>query len=751
MSLVRRVLLRPWVAYTVLAAGLGLTVLLTFYVVQTTRASDDLRFETSVDETRHLIQIRLDTYIELLHAGVALFAASDNVTPAEFSRFAARLQVDHRYPGIQGIGLARRFRPEELLQDDPAFEELRKENATLWPPGRRSEYTAIIVIEPRNPRNRAAIGYDMFSEPTRRAAMERARDTGQPAASAPVTLVQEIEGPYQAGFLIYMPVYRSREVLASVEERRQMLYGFVYSAFRGDDLFTGILAPQRDLGVHVYDGPRADESRLLHARPLMQEPSPHEPLRATVTIDVAGRQWTMVFEGQPHFEGSSPWMAPGVLLGGTLLTLALFWIIRTQLDAWEATARHAATLRASEEAQRETGERLRKLVALEREARAEAQQADRAKDEFLATLSHELRTPLNAMLGWITMLRAGKVRQERRLDALDVIERNARTQARLIEDLLDVSRIITGKVRLDLQPIQVAPIVHTAVEAMRPGAEGKGLMLHARVAMDGPAIMGDPNRVQQIVWNLLSNAIKFTPPGGEVHVELTGTPDAVELRVRDTGIGMAPEFIPHVFERFRQADSSSTRAHSGVGLGLSIVRHLVELHHGSVEAHSDGHDKGAQFVVCFPAAGRAAGTHGARTGGGEVSVVDVRVLLVEDDADARDLLEEALAGAGAIVTAADSAEAALAALGIHELDIIVSDIGMPGVDGYELMRRIRRLPGERGAIPSIAVTAYARPDDRERAIEAGFHAHLTKPVDIDELLRKIVSLVHNARFKMQPF
>jgi signal transduction histidine kinase/CheY-like chemotaxis protein len=752
MSLVRRLLLRPWVAYTVLAAGLVLTVLLTFYVVQTTRASEDLRFQTTVDETRHLIQIRLETYIELLRAGAALFAASDNVTPSEFRRFAARLQVDERYPGIQGIGLARYFHPDQLVPDDPALQELQKEGAVIWPPGRRAEYTPIILIEPRTRRNAAAIGFDMFSESVRRAAMERARDTGQPTASGPVTLAQEIEGQAQAGFLIYMPVYRTPHLLSGVDDRRTQLYGYVYSAFRGDDLLTGILVPQRDLGVHVYDGPRPDEARLLHARPLPQQPSPDEPLSATATIDVAGREWTMVFEGRPQSEGSSPWLAPGVLVGGTLLTLALFGIIRAQLEAWEATERHAAELRASDEAQRETGERLRRLVSLEREARAEAQQADRAKDEFLATLSHELRTPLNAMLGWITMLRAGKVRQERRLDALDVIERNARTQARLIEDLLDVSRIITGKVRLDLQPIQVAPIVHSAIEAMRPGAESKGLTLHARVTIDAPAIMGDPNRVQQIVWNLLSNAIKFTPPGGKVHVELTGDRDGVEFGVRDSGIGITPEFIPHVFERFRQADSSSTRAHSGVGLGLAIVRHLVELHHGSVEAHSEGPEKGAHFVVRFPAAGRAAGTQGrAADTGTQASVVGIRVLLVEDEADARDLLEEALAGAGAVVTAAESAEAALAALGVHEIDIIVSDIGMPGVDGYELMRRIRRLPGERGAIRSIAVTAYARPGDREHAIEAGFNTHLTKPVDLDELLRTIASLMHNARFKMQPF
>jgi signal transduction histidine kinase/ActR/RegA family two-component response regulator len=752
MAFVRRFLLRRWVPYAVLSSGLILTLLLAYYVTRTTRAGEELRLATVVDESRHLVQIRLDTYVELLRAGAALFAASTSVTTDEFKLFAARLQIGDRYPGLQGIGLVRKFTPQEVAAGDPALDALSQQGVTMWPPGRRPEYMAVVALEPERPRRRASLGYDMFTEPTRRAAMETARDTGEPAASGVLTLVQEIDETPQRGFLIYMPVYRTSRVPTTVEERRRAFYGFVYSPFRGDELLTSVLPAARDLGFSVYDGTLENAAALLHAAPLAARRSPYPPLRAMTPVEVAGRQWTIVFTARPYLDTSALWVAPAVLFGGILLSLALFGIMRTQLEAWEATARHAAELRASEEAQRETGERLRRLVTLEREARAEAQQADRAKDEFLATLSHELRTPLNAMLGWIMMLRSGKVRQERRVDALDVIERNARTQARLIEDLLDVSRIITGKVRLDLQPIQVAPILHTAVEAMRPGADSKKVALRAVIAMDAPAIMGDPNRVQQIIWNLLSNAIKFTPSGGEVRVELAAEDDSVRLAVIDTGIGIAPEFLPHVFERFRQADSSSTRAHSGVGLGLSIVRHLVQLHDGSIEAKSDGQDKGAQFVARFPAAGRdAAGPPGGREKRSQATLAGVRVLVVEDEDDSRDLLQEALLGAGAVVRSADSAEAALAVFGQEDLDIIISDIGMPGVDGYELMRRIRRLPGERGAVPSIAVTAYARPGDREHATEAGFHAHLTKPVDIDELLRTVAALVHNARFKMQPF
>ena len=316
--------------------------------------------------------------------------------------------------------------------------------------------------------------------------------------------------------------------------------------------------------------------------------------------------------------------------------------------------------------------------------------------------------------------------------------------ARLIEDLLDVSRIVAGKVRLDLQPIRSRRSC-TRRSSDAPGRRQQAGTLRADIAMDAPR-SGRPDRVQQIVWNLLSNAIKFTPSGGEVRVELAAEDDSLRVAVTDTGIGIAPEFLPHVFERFRQADSSSTRAHSGVGLGLAIVRHLVQLHDGSVEAKSDGQNKGAQFVVRFPAAGRAAaGPSGRGEKSSDATLAGIRALVVEDEADSRDLLQEALLGAGAVVRTADSAEVALTVFGEEELDIIISDIGMPGVDGYELMRRIRRLPGERGAVPAVAVTAYARPGDRARATEAGFHAHLTKPVEIDELLRTIAALVHNAR------
>jgi signal transduction histidine kinase len=578
--------------YAVLLVSVTLTLLGTYYVARTDAARDELRFRATAEEIRHLIDIRIHAYVELLRAGVALFGASDTVTEPEFRSFVKHLRLE-RYPGIQGIGFAMRVSEADG-------------SVPVWPAGDRDEYTSILYLEPLDERNRRAIGYDMFSEPVRRAAMERARDTGEPTASGKVRLIQETGGNVsQAGFLIYVPVYRLGIDPTSVEERRAALIGYVYSPFRTDDLLHGILdRGGPPLAFTVYDGPKPDPAALMHASDTRQHSeSPHENLESTHTLDVAGRPWTLSFVGQRHFDGSSPiWLAPVTLGGGLLVSLALFAILRSQYRARESAEEHAAELRSSEELLRASESRLRRLVVLEREARAEAQAADRAKDEFLATLSHELRTPLNAMLGWIAILRAGKIRPERRADAMEVIERNAKTQARLIEDLLDVSRIITGKVQLDLQPMHLAPIVHTVVETLRPGADAKHVQLEARVEPEQGEIQGDAARMQQVVWNLVSNAIKFTPAGGHVTLEMQATTGGVQLTVRDTGIGIEADFLPHVFERFRQADSSTTRSHGGIGLGLAIVRHLVELHGGRISAESDGRDRGSRFIVWLPVA-----------------------------------------------------------------------------------------------------------------------------------------------------
>lgn len=722
-----RLSLRTWMPYVVLAITLALTIIGTAYVVRTNDARDALRFQAAADETQQLIEIRLNTYVELLRAGAALFAASDNLTGDEFRAFVRGLRVHERYPGIQAIGFAVRTGPARLRAVESQLAAITHETARVWPPGPRDEYVVTLLLEPLDQANRQALGYDMATDPVRRAVMKRARDTGKPAASGKVTLLPGDDGD-EPGFVIVMPVYGRDASTGSVEERRRALIGYVFSPYRVDDLLNGILAggTTEPLELAVYDGPTPDAAARLYAS------WPHDPLadgsrQVTHRFDVAGQPWTVAFAPAPNFSHSFAWLAPVALIAGTLLSLGVFGVTLVQLRAWDALRRSQS--------------RLRELVGLERDARADAQAANRAKDEFLATLSHELRTPLNAMLGWLSMLRSGKLAPDRRDNALEVIERNAHTQARLIEDLLDVSRIMTGKVRLELHPLQLGPIANTVLEGLRPSADAKGVRLHTSIAANVPNVMGDAARLQQIVWNLLSNAIKFTPPGGDVYLDLQVQHGYVELGVRDTGIGIAPEFLPHVFERFRQANSSTTRVHGGVGLGLAIVRHLVELHGGTIEAHSDGRDRGALFLARFSVTSSRDASRTAPPLEQHGPVLDgVRVLVVDDDADTRDLLAEALSASGASVLPAGSADEAVELLRQRGVDVLVSDIAMPEVDGYALMRRVRALPEPAGRVPAIALTALARPHDREEAIHAGFQAHVSKPVQIEALEEALVSL-----------
>jgi PAS domain S-box-containing protein len=376
--------------------------------------------------------------------------------------------------------------------------------------------------------------------------------------------------------------------------------------------------------------------------------------------------------------------------------------------------------RLYEDLKRAAAERERLLVA-ERSARAEAERASLMKDEFLATLSHELRTPLNAILGWAQILLSGRAGADAIAHAAETIARNARAQAQLIEDLLEMNRIVSGKLRLDVQVTDLGSVIDAALDSVRLSAEAKGIVLEREVAADVAPVSGDPNRLQQVVWNLLSNALKFTPPGGRVLVRVGRTAEHAEIAVVDSGVGIAPDFMPHVFERFRQADSSTTRKHGGLGLGLAIVKQLTELHGGTVRAESDGEGQGATFVVRLPLAPagaqdrRAPAADAPRFDGGAFRLERLRVLVVDDEPDARELVAQLLVDCGAQPLLADSAAQAWALVSAERPDVIVSDIGMPGRDGYQLIRAVRALPVEQGgATPAIALTAFARSEDRTR-------------------------------------
>jgi len=382
------------------------------------------------------------------------------------------------------------------------------------------------------------------------------------------------------------------------------------------------------------------------------------------------------------------------------------------------------------------------LLESEQAARRDAESANRAKDEFLATLSHELRTPLNAIVGWAHLLKTGQLDEGQRARAVDVIDRNAKAQSQIVADVLDVSRIVMGKLRLDVRPVAMATVVEEALDTLRPAAAAKEIQLEAALSVE-ERVSGDPDRLQQVVWNLISNAIKFTPSGGRVRVGLRRADGHVDVVVEDTGAGIRPDFLPHVFERFRQSDSSSTRAHGGLGLGLALVRHLVELHGGTVSAESRGEGQGATFTVRLPM--MLAATRD-RAEAPAVDLQGLNVLVVDADGEARELVATALRHVGALVRTAANVREALADVDQHPPSVIVSDLEMAGEDGDQFIRRLRALdPEHGGTIPAAALTAHGRPDENRRALEAGFQRHLPKPSAPDEIARAVAALARTGR------
>ena len=367
-----------------------------------------------------------------------------------------------------------------------------------------------------------------------------------------------------------------------------------------------------------------------------------------------------------------------------------------------------------------------------------AQEASRLKDEILATLSHELRTPLNAIRGWAQMLQAGEMSPDRTRHAIDIISRNARLQAQLIEDILDVSRIITGKLDIDRLPVVMPQLIEAVVGGVLPAAEARKIEVVKHLPDTAPLIEGDPKRLHQVLNNVLSNALKFTPDGGRIEVSCTAAPEAMEIRVRDSGTGIDPEFLPYIFDRFRQADSRSTRKHGGLGLGLAIARHLVEQHGGEIRAQSPGVGRGTTVTIRLPIRSLPVSSSAVSSRlfepHLEPRLEGSLVVVVDDQEDSRELLTEILERSGAQVVRCDSVEAALDALRIPAVDLLVADIAMPHLDGYDLIRRVRQLPS---TVPAVAVSAYARSQDRDKAFALGYNGYCAKPIETQQFMRTV--------------
>jgi signal transduction histidine kinase len=763
-----------FIPYAVLALSVLISGVAAAYVGWAARARDEARFREQVEHADTTIRRRIDTYVSMLRSAAGLFAVNPDVNRAGFAEYVSRIDLRKNYPGLQGIGFSLRI---PAGQDDEVRARLAREwgrPIPLWrdrmapasaapapstgPADPPDDRHAVLYLEPEDDRNRTAIGFDISSEAARRAALARARDTGQPAATGKLHLVTESDDSPQSGFLILVPVYRGDATPTTVEGRRAALLGFVYSPLRAGDLLEATFGPdaQRQLDFEVFDGAdvRADARLYASAAPGPAEAAP--AFVAVRPVVIEGRPWTLLLRTRASFEAASArGAAAWVLVGGLLVSAMLFVLTRAEARARRHAERVAVELEQSRqnlllsiEARSRAESARRELLDRERQAREEAETANKFKDDFLATVSHELRTPLNAMLGWAQLLQQGEMVEASRDEAVEAIERNAKTQAQLIEDLLDISRIMRGKLQLSQNvPVDPAAVVENAIAAVTPSAGARDIEIVPRLEPGVGRVRGDPTRLQQVVWNLLSNSIKFSPDGGRIDVAVERRGGHAVIRVTDAGKGIAPEFLPHVFDRFRQADASTTRQQGGLGLGLAIVRNLVEMHGGTVEARSDGPGRGATFTVALPLVQQAPAVDRASSDGSanglapRVSLGGINVLVVDDDPDARRLVGKVLERHGARVRTAASAADALAALDQATPDVLLSDIGMPGEDGYALIAKVRARDGGRD-IPAAALTAFAREEDRLHALEAGFHTHVAKPVQAARLVGVVAELAN---------
>ena len=703
----------PWF---VLGVFVVLTLAATQYVWTTTRSADRARFDNAVQATNDAISSRLNTYVNVLTGTRGLVVADPGIPRDSLRAYIRSLNVSRRYPGIQGVGVAVRIPVTSIAELEAEMRRGGYPEFHVWPTPAREEVMPIVLLEPQDRRNRAAMGYDMWSEPIRRNAMMRARDSGRPSASQPLELVQEIEAEKQKGFVIYTPLYATGTTPPTREQRRDALVGFIYAPFRAADLLEGIFGTQEkpEVGFTIHD-----RGELLYATPgLPANPRFTETRRG----QLGGRVWTIRWVSRREGYGVAMLSAAGTFLGGMIIAVLLFSLIRVQMRAREQAEATTERLRTSE---------------------AALQRANVAKDEFLATLSHELRTPMTAIMGWSQMLgEEEELDDPTRAMAIDAIRKSANVQAQLIDDLLDVSRITAGKMMIEPEPVELAHVVQAAIDTVRSAAEAKKVALSSQIAT-GLWANGDERRLQQIVWNLLTNAVKFTPEGGSVFVELREETTTAVIDVRDTGQGIDPAFMPHIFERFRQADSSTTRPHMGLGLGLAIVRHLVELHGGTISAESKGEGRGSTFRVRLPLLrDREMWVEEEAEPVAEDALRGVRVLVVDDDEEVRNFVTAVFRNAGAEVRNAPAARPALDVLEEWPADVVLSDLAMPGADGFDLLHWIRSSNHERvRTLPVVALTAFAMPEDRQRVMEGGFQGFVAKPVEPARLREAISSAV----------
>jgi signal transduction histidine kinase len=748
-------------ALCALLLGAGLTLILWWSAQNQAHQEAQQRFEFQVRETQLAIRQRLLAYEHVLRGAAGLFAASRQVGRDEWRRYIESLHLQSSYPGILGLGFSQWLQPGE---GQALIQKMRAEglsNFDIWPQSEHDAHSSIVFLEPANWRNQRALGFDMYSEATRRDAMERARDLATPIASGRVRLVQETESAPQHGFLMYLPVYPDGLVPADLQARRQALQGFVYSPFRMDDLMQGIFGAQAKpmVRLQIFDDASVDPERLMYdsfAGAAATDTSHFKRLRH---VNFNGRQWTLCFASLPGFEHSIERQKPAMILGGGLLTSLLLAILVLLLGANRTRSQQLA--RANQGLQEEITER-RKLADALVQSRDKAEAANQAKSEFLSNVSHELRTPLTLILAPVEELLDAAEPATRR--PLARIKRNALILLNRVNDLLDFAKAEAGMNELHPRHVDLHQLISQLADDAAQLATNKNCLLHWQI--DPKLTWGclDPDHLEKILLNLLSNAIKFTPPGGRI--ELTAfihDEQQFSISVSDSGPGISQEQLPLLFQRFQQLDNSTTREHGGTGLGLALTKELVELMGGTIEVHSEV-GNGCCFLVQLPR-GRQEPVEdspplppsdstsallrrsrlqesadspqapASALAAAAAPTTTARVLVADDNSDLLQYIGELLAAECTVVLAADGLQA-WSLLQSQPFDLLLSDVMMPGLDGLSLASRVKADP-RLAQLPVLLLTARGSQDDSISGLASGANDYIAKPFSPAELRARV--------------
>lgn len=586
--------------YLVLSISIILSLGFTFLFHRSSVSKDLIRFNGTTRQIQSNLENKLNSYIALLKSGRAFIETTDKLDHKKFKTYIDSLELEKNYVGLVGVGFNKAVTSGER---ENLIAEMKKEGFTdfkIFPADENQISYPIIYLEPLNEINRRAIGYDMFSEPVRRQALVKARDFSTEAASGKVVLIQDLEDTKHAGFLIYLPVYKGEKIPASIEERRQNLLGFIYCPFRARDFVKSAVDNQSfaDIEFKIYDYELNEENILAQtettANRNLSNAKENQGFYGKNNLEVAGRRWIVEFAPTDgFFDQSNQRLTPIVLLIGTLFSFLIFALTYAQAKSRRKLQEIAEDLLEVEQEKAD-------LFEKEKRARLFAEQAAKTKDEFISVVSHELRTPLNAIAGWAKILKSDNLSPNTKELALQKIEKNLRSQTKLVEELLDFSQIMSGKVNIESEEFSFSDVFEKVLVEIEPKAEEKEVELTKINNLDGQTIIGDRSKIKIVIENLLLNAIKFTPSGGKIEAEVCEEDGKIVLTVKDNGNGINHEFLPFIFDRFRQQDGSLTKFHGGLGLGLAITEHIIKLHNGTIEAESEGAEKGSMFRVKIP-------------------------------------------------------------------------------------------------------------------------------------------------------